>query len=144
VLALLLQVGALAGLLARADWALPVVLAVVTSRLALPLVCSRGVPAARPDGLGSTVAGSVSPLGLLAAVLLAAAAVAVAAAVSAPAGDREPTFAVLAVAAVVVPLLLAGLLALRCVRRLGGVTGDVLGACVEVAFTASLVVLAFG
>jgi adenosylcobinamide-GDP ribazoletransferase len=42
------------------------------------------------------------------------------------------------------PLLLAGLLARRCVRRLGGVTGDVLGACVEVAFTASLLMGTFG
>jgi adenosylcobinamide-GDP ribazoletransferase len=137
VLALLLQVGSLAGLLTRGSWVLPVLLAVVTSRLALPMVCSRGVPAARTDGLGSTVAGSVSRTGLAVAVLLAAAAAALVAAVS-----GEPASPGLLGRAVVVPLLLAGLLALRCVRRLGGVTGDVLGACVEVALTASLVVLA--
>jgi adenosylcobinamide-GDP ribazoletransferase len=139
VLALLLQVGSLAALLTQGSWALPVALAVVTSRLALPMACSRGVPAARADGLGSTVAGSVSRTGLLVAVLLAAAAVAAVAAVS-----GEPASPVPLALAVAVPLLLAGLLALRCVRRLGGVTGDVLGACVEVALTASLVVLAAG
>jgi len=48
------------------------------------------------------------------------------------------------VLAVVVPMALVALLARRCVRRLGGVTGDVLGACVEVAFTASLVALSLG
>lgn len=166
VLALLLQVTSLAALLTSDAWALPVVLAVVTSRLALPMVCSRGVPAARSDGLGSTVAGSVSRAGLLVAVLLAAAAIVLTAVVGAVVGAvfgapvLEAAFgagagagagstpvvtnAITGVVAVVVPLLLAGLLALRCVRRLGGVTGDVLGACVEVAFTASLVVLAFG
>jgi len=30
----------------------------------------------------------------------------------------------------------------RCTRRLGGITGDVLGACVELSFTAALLVLA--
>ena len=44
----------------------------------------------------------------------------------------------------VLPLLLAAALCRRCVRRLGGVTGDVLGACVEVAFTASLLLGTFG
>ena len=39
-----------------------------------------------------------------------------------------------------VPVAAAALLARRCVRRLGGVTGDVLGACVEVAFTTCLLV----
>ena len=34
----------------------------------------------------------------------------------------------------------AVLLARRCVRRFGGVTGDVYGACVELAFTTMLVV----
>lgn len=144
VLALLLQVTSLAALLTSDAWGLPVVLAVVTSRLALPLVCSSGVPAARADGLGSTVAGSVSRVGLVVAVLLAAAGTAVGGVLGAWGGLESLTVVapvVVVGVAVVVPLLLAGLLALRCVRRLGGVTGDVLGACVEVAFTASLVVL---
>nr|WP_272926727.1 adenosylcobinamide-GDP ribazoletransferase [Streptomyces sp. SID4946] len=38
----------------------------------------------------------------------------------------------------------AELLLRRCVRRFGGVTGDVFGALAETAATASLVVLAFG
>jgi adenosylcobinamide-GDP ribazoletransferase len=43
---------------------------------------------------------------------------------------------------IALPLLVAGLLCRRCVRRFGGITGDVLGACVEVAFTTALVVAA--
>jgi adenosylcobinamide-GDP ribazoletransferase len=39
-----------------------------------------------------------------------------------------------------VPLALSGLLAVRCVKRFGGITGDVLGATIEVAFTATLLV----
>ncbi|MET1061190.1 MAG: adenosylcobinamide-GDP ribazoletransferase, partial [Nocardioides sp.] len=42
--------------------------------------------------------------------------------------------------AAVVAVGAAVLLARRCVRRFGGVTGDVYGACVELAFTAMLVV----
>ena len=36
----------------------------------------------------------------------------------------------------------SGALLARCVQRLGGVTGDVMGACVETALAAALVVLA--
>jgi adenosylcobinamide-GDP ribazoletransferase len=144
VLVLLLQVSALAALLPAGPT--PVVLALVTSRLALPLVCSRGIPAARPEGLGSTVAGSVSRTGMLVAVLLAAAAVAagvLAGGLHLRGATTDAALPLLgSAAAVAVPLLLAALLTLRCVRRLGGVTGDVLGACVEVALTASLLVLA--
>jgi adenosylcobinamide-GDP ribazoletransferase len=42
------------------------------------------------------------------------------------------------VAAVVVT---AGVV-VRCTRRLGGITGDVLGACVELSFAAALLALA--
>jgi adenosylcobinamide-GDP ribazoletransferase len=139
VLALLLQVSALSGLLDREDWTLSLVLATVTSRLTLPLVCSRGVPAARGEGLGSMVAGTVSRAGLMQSALLAGSAV-VAVALVAPTGSAGSGLRL--AFAVVLPLALAALLVLRCLQRLGGVTGDVLGACVEVAFTASLVVLA--
>ncbi|MYQ92139.1 adenosylcobinamide-GDP ribazoletransferase, partial [Streptomyces sp. SID4946] len=49
-----------------------------------------------------------------------------------------------AAAAVLFALGAAELLLRRCVRRFGGVTGDVFGALAETAATASLVVLAFG
>jgi adenosylcobinamide-GDP ribazoletransferase len=44
--------------------------------------------------------------------------------------------------AVMAGYLAATVLLRRCVRRLGGVTGDVMGACVEAATTAALVVMA--
>jgi adenosylcobinamide-GDP ribazoletransferase len=49
-----------------------------------------------------------------------------------------------AAAAVLLSLAAAELLLRRCVRRFGGVTGDVFGALEETAATAALVVLAFG
>ena len=55
----LIQVLALADLLDRGAGAGSLVVAVVTGRLAITLACVRGVPAARPDGLGAVVAGSV-------------------------------------------------------------------------------------
>jgi adenosylcobinamide-GDP ribazoletransferase len=141
VLVLLLQVAALDSLLGRGGLT-ALAVAVILSRLTLPLLCSRGVPAARPEGLGSTVAGTVSRRGALLATVLAVAALGVVALVrtawAARAGDLTVAGAVLAV---LLPLAAAGLLCLHCVRRLGGVTGDVLGACVEVAFTTCLVIL---
>ena len=91
------------------------------------------VPAARPDGLGATVAGSVSRpmagLAVLLAVLLLGVAVLLA---GRPADGWQPALA---------PLGVLGGLAVghRAVRRLGGVTGDVLGAVVEATFTTALV-----
>lgn len=143
VVALLLQVAALEALLSRGAGPFGVAVALVVSRLALPLVCSRGIPAARSDGLGSVVAGSVSRPGLLVSVALAAAAVALYRGLAGLLGiPSTPGDLAWTAVGVTVPLLLAGLLIWRCVRRLGGVTGDVLGACVEVTFTASLVMLA--
>jgi adenosylcobinamide-GDP ribazoletransferase len=141
LLVLLVQVLALAELVAEGLGFAGLSLVLVVSRAALPLVCSRGIPAARPDGLGQVVAGSVSRGRLATSFALAVLALAALALVSpgldALSGEVVIRAAVVAAAA----LLAAGLLARRATRRLGGVTGDVLGAAVEVAFTVALVVL---
>lgn len=144
VVALLLQVTALGALVEAGQGFASVALALVLSRLVLPVLCSRGVPAARPDGLGHIVAGTVGRGRLALSVLLVVLPMLlVAVAVAGYGPDALGTRSV-AVAAVAATLAVgaAGLLARRAVRRLGGVTGDVLGAGVEVAFTTVLVVLA--
>lgn len=129
VLVLLVQAAGTAQALHR-HGPLAVVVAVVIGRAALMIACLRGVPAARREGLGATVAGSVPRLATAAGVGLVALVAALA--VGPVVGPVAVGTAVLAVA-----LLLA-----RVVRRLGGVTGDVLGACVETATTAAAVALA--
>jgi adenosylcobinamide-GDP ribazoletransferase len=132
VLTLVIQVAALAQAETAGDGRGPAALiaAAVTGRLALTWACRRGVAAARPEGLGALVAGTVRPvipfvmtLGLLA--LLAAR------------GWMMPL-------AVVAGLAAAFALQRHAVRRLGGITGDVLGALVETAATVTLVVAAMG
>ena len=110
--------------LEHAWWA--VALLVCASRAPLALTCARGVPAARADGLGATVIGAV-PVAAVGAVLLVAA-VTVALAGHALGSAVPLLIGLVLVVAAVVALLL------RCVRRLGGLTGDVLGAVVEVSF----------
>jgi adenosylcobinamide-GDP ribazoletransferase len=100
-------------------------------RLAVPVACRRGVPAARPAGLGALVAGTVRrPV-----AGAAAAAVALGAVWAVPGRPWQGP------AAVAAALLVALALTRHAVRRFGGVTGDVLGAGVEAATTAALVVL---
>lgn len=98
------------------------------SRAALAVLTAVGTRPAQPSGLGAGVLGSVPravcwlPTALLAGLgLLTAGWVAAAAVLAAPAA--------------------AGLLAAHAHRRLGGLTGDVLGAGVEVALLAALLVL---
>lgn len=137
VLALLLQASALAVAWGAGAGTGALVLACATGRLAATWCCVRGVAAARPDGLGAAVAGSVGrgAAGALALVCLVGAGL-LGAGVAGPAG------AVAAPAALAVGVA-AGLVVLRtCLRRLGGVTGDVLGAVVETATTAALVAVA--
>ncbi|MBW3639677.1 MAG: adenosylcobinamide-GDP ribazoletransferase [Actinobacteria bacterium] len=107
----------------------------VTGRLALLWSCRAGVSAARPDGLGALVAGAVQTR---AAALATAAVCLAAAAWGASFGSRCTLAFPLAVLAGVGA---AGLLLRRAVGRLGGVTGDVLGALVETATTAALIAL---
>jgi adenosylcobinamide-GDP ribazoletransferase len=126
VLVLLVQAAALAALPGPA-----VVAGYAAGRLAVPVACRRGVPAARPDGLGALVAGTVPvPVVVAAAVAVAAGAA------FAPTG--RPWQGPVAVAAAV---LTGALVVRQCVRRFGGLTGDVAGAAVEAATTVALVLL---
>jgi len=133
---ILLQVLALAALLNTGAGAGSLVVAIVTARVSITLACLSGVPAARPDGLGAVVAGTVPVVG---GSLLAAAWVVIAAAAV---GTAHGPGAAAATAAAVLGGLAAGALVVRtAVRRLGGVTGDVLGATTEIATAAVLVIL---
>ncbi|MDH2424589.1 adenosylcobinamide-GDP ribazoletransferase [Sphaerisporangium sp. TRM90804] len=109
-------------------------LACVTGRLAVTWACVEGVPPARPSGLGAMVAGTVR----LSDAVIATVAVAVAALLLGLAAG-SPVFHVLAVGG---GLGAAWALRVHATRRLGGITGDVLGALVETAAAASLVICA--
>jgi len=142
VLVLLIQVVALAQLIAEGLGVLAIALALVVSRFVLPVICSNGVPAARPDGLGHVVAGSVRRVQLLiAAGCTFLTLTAVAAATVGP-SEVDADLVLLGGIVVMVATLAGAGMCCWCVRRLGGVTGDVMGACIEVTFTVSLVVLA--
>ncbi|CAM4253469.1 adenosylcobinamide-GDP ribazoletransferase [Nocardiopsis rhodophaea] len=105
--------------------------AVAAGRLAITWACTPRVPAARPEGLGAFVAGTVpwwaAGLGTAVVPLLAFL------------GWAEGGWFVLG-CALAVPVGLAVALGLlrHARRRLGGITGDVLGALSETATTAAL------
>ena len=135
VVVLGVQAAALTALAGRSGVAVAAsALAAATGRAGFAWCARRGVAAARPGGLGATVAGSqpawVAPLWWAA---LAVAGVAVV-----PGRPWQGPLAVALAAAVVVGL------SAHTRRRFGGVTGDVLGAANELAVTAALVVLAAG
>ena len=135
VVVLGLQAAGLAAIPPDAGGAAAVVLLVCASRGVLVLACRRGVPAARPDGLGRVVAGSVGPVGLVVGVLLLLG-LGTGAGVAAARPWWQGLLA--AVLAAVVVLVLVG----HAVRRFGGVSGDILGATIEAAFATFVVVLA--
>jgi adenosylcobinamide-GDP ribazoletransferase len=131
-----------AGVQAASLWSLflswrSVVLAgvvVCASRAALTVTCLRGVPAARRDGLGLPHASTVRPF---AAVLSWLVTTAVVVAVADWAGFEWWRGLV----AIMVALVVLVLLVRRCVRRFGGVTGDVFGAAIELSLASLLVAL---
>ncbi|MBG0568120.1 adenosylcobinamide-GDP ribazoletransferase [Actinoplanes aureus] len=129
VVTLLIQAAAVT---AVGPWAL--VTAWATGRLAITVACRRGVPAARPDGLGAMVASTV-PLGTVLAAAITVAALATTAVPGRP--WQGP-------AAVLTALLAVVLLVRHTVRRFGGLTGDVLGAAVETATTVTLIAVTLG
>ncbi|WP_239319300.1 adenosylcobinamide-GDP ribazoletransferase [Planomonospora parontospora] len=194
VLVLGVQVAALAEASAAGYGPVALVAACVTGRLAITWACREGVPAARPGGLGATVAGTVRRGPALAATALSLAGLAVLTSAYclgalrllppddafgrryeeytsvegtgigsyaqlegteadpvrsdvvgvslAPAADLpaswSPLVLFLGLPAVAAGLLAASVLRRRAVRRLGGITGDVLGALAETAAAAAL------
>lgn len=97
-----------------------IIVAVCAGRVAAVLACLRPIPAAAGSTLGATVAGS-QPVPVAAAWVVALAA-------GSTFAGTAPWHGPVAVA---VALGGTALLVRHCVRRLGGVTGDVLGAAVE-------------
>jgi adenosylcobinamide-GDP ribazoletransferase len=120
VLALLVQALTLASVTAAG-----VIAAWAAGRAAITLACARGIPSARPGGLGAFVAGTVPRW--VAAVSGVAVAVLAIPAVSGRAWQGP--------AAVALALLVTLLLLRHLVRRLGGITGDVLGFLTEITVT---------
>jgi adenosylcobinamide-GDP ribazoletransferase len=135
----------------------------VASRLTLPWSCRTSVPSARPDGLGAMVAGTVRPY---AALLLTLVSITGAATLGwlasrstvrgwfsytgSPPDDYTNPVTVSETVTIVgagVAVLAAVLLSFAATRRtrksLGGITGDTLGATVELALPLTLIVLAY-
>lgn len=135
VLTLLLQVTALAALIPSPVGMALAGVAVVVSRHVLAWGCLRAVPPARTDGLGAPMAASVSPRrAAIATTIVALTAGGVGWAV----GGRWWDGPIVATVGLLAALLLLG----RARRRLGGMTGDVLGAMVEVCLAVGLITAA--
>jgi adenosylcobinamide-GDP ribazoletransferase len=139
VLVLLVQVAALTACSSAGRGGTALLVALLTARVAVAAACRVGVPAAVPTGLGALVAGTVP--GWAPAVLAGATALAGAAAVAVEQSATGLRL-VLPALAVTAGLTAAALLQRHAVRRIGGITGDVLGALVEVTTAVVLVVLA--
>lgn len=137
ILVLGLQASALGSVVSGWRSAAVLVLLVCCSRAVLAVVCRTGVPAARPSGLGAAVAGTVPWW----AALLTWLGVALLLALIWPVLGH-PWLAGLLTAGLAVAA--GALLVQWCVRRLGGVTGDVMGAAVEVTLTVLLLGAAVG
>jgi len=144
VLTLTIQVAALAHAesAGHGRGATALIAAVVTGRLAITWACRRGVPAARREGLGAFVAGTVRPA-IPVMTTLVTLAVAIAAVVTCSAVTGEPLGWTLPLA-VGAGLVVASGLEQHAVRRLGGITGDVLGALAEVTAAVVLIVASMG
>lgn len=135
VLMLLIQVAALAAVPRLPLAAAALILAEATGRVSVVIATSS--PAARPGGFGALVAGRTT--GAERTLTVAALVCAVAAAGLTVGG---PALALRGLAATLAGLLAGWLLQRAAQRRLGGMTGDVFGAILQVSATTALVAAA--
>lgn len=132
-----LQVASVAVLLGRPWGWLAVTVGLCAGRGALVIASRRGVTAARKDGLGAVFASSVSvPVAGVVWAVLAGVLMLTTWLMGAPWWQG--------LVAAVIGAALATYLVHRAGQRLGGITGDILGASIELAATGVLVVLAAG
>lgn len=132
---LLLELFALAALPQGRVGVIALTAAAVTGRVAV--VLASGLPPARREGFGALIAGATTRRTRLAVGLALLAAVAAAAAAA-----DWPALVWRGVLAVIAGLAAASLLQRTASRRLGGTTGDVFGALIEVATATTLLAFA--
>ena len=131
VLVLLLQAAAIAELLTLDGGAPAIWAAVVAGRLALTRTGLPGTAVADGSRLGSAVAGTVRPVVLVAWFLVLGAVVVAAT-------GLDPAHTAATAGAVLVGLLAGEIVLHRARRRLGGVSGDVMGAMAEATTAVTL------
>ncbi len=109
--------------LAQAERWFAVVLAVAVGRVAVVFACRRGIAAAPDTGFGALVAGTQPPftIALWSALAVAVGLLAV------------PEHRWLSPLVVVVALGISALLVRHCTHRFGGLSGDILGATLEIS-----------
>ena len=132
VLTLLLQILSIAQLPAGAPALAGWVLAMTLGRLAVAAACGPWARAARPEGLGALVAGAVTPAGLGVATIVTLGVAVLAARL----GPLPWSMALLW--APQAALGTAAVVSMLARRRFEGITGDVLGATVELSVAAAL------
>ena len=143
VLTLLAQVAALYACVVSGRGTASLLVALVTARVAVSAACTPSTPAATTTGLGALVAGTVRrEVPLVLAALTALAGAAYESLDEGGTAGARVVDVLRPVLAVTVGLLAARALRRHAVRRLGGLTGDLLGALVEVTTTVVLVVMA--
>jgi adenosylcobinamide-GDP ribazoletransferase len=131
----LAQVSALAAVQPGWHASVALITAAATSRVAVLLAAAE--PAARPDGFGALIAGSIRP-----GTRIAAVAVLLVAATAAAAAAAGPVFAGSCAGAVLAGLVAAFAICRIARHRLGGTSGDVFGAIIETSVAVALIVLA--
>lgn len=134
VVVLLAQVAGFSAVIGSYRGAALAGVAIVVSRSALALCSVRGIPAARREGLGATFAGTV-PRTAAGLVLLASAVIV------AFAGHEAGLPWWRGIVAVAAATLVVAELVRRSWARVGGVTGDLYGAAIELAVAAIAVAL---